>query len=440
MIREEKADGSTIGREFDNAGRMVAMTDAARRAQDSTLTTARYLYDPLGRRTGKTVRETPRDGGPERVSRVWYGWDGDRLTTTQTDTTRIQTVYLPGSFTPLLRIETTAEELQKATRRSLAEKLQQDGGVTFPPELVALLDRLEGELLSGDISEQSRQWLAQCGLTAERMRNQLEPVHIPQRTLHLYHCDHRGLPLALINEEGQVDWSADYDAWGTLLSENNPHSLVQDLLLPGQQYDEETGLYYNRHRYYNPRQGRYITQDPIGLSGGWNAYIYPLDPVGWIDSIGLAPNKYGHLKNGGYGARPTQPPKPNPSKLPGIAEKLMPKYSIDQASSEPNVFKTFFTAFSPYDYTPYCRKWVKPNLTCTQWDDPSYPGMDTKTARDYLSKEDWPTDKLPVGYTCAEPYLFPDLDDVGGPATAGIDDLAELGVKGAQRIMRGARK
>ena len=152
------------------------------------------------------------------------------------------------------------------------------------------------------------------------------------------------------------------------------------------------------------------TQDPIGLMGGWNGYAYPLDPVSWIDSMGLAPNKYGHLKNGGYGARPTPPSKPNPSKLPGIAEKLMPKYSIDQASSEQNVFKTFFTAFSPYDYTPYCRKWVKPNLTCTQWDDPSYPGMDTKIASNYLPPTDWPADRLPAGYICAEPCLFPDLD------------------------------
>ncbi|MGG7355464.1 RHS repeat-associated core domain-containing protein, partial [Escherichia coli] len=46
--------------------------------------------------------------------------------------------------------------------------------------------------------------------------------------------------------------------------------------LPGQQYDEESGLYYNRHRYYDPLQGRYITQDPIGLKGGWNFYQYPL--------------------------------------------------------------------------------------------------------------------------------------------------------------------
>jgi RHS repeat-associated protein len=279
-------DGSHCHRyHYDHQHRLVQYT---RSQQDSTLTRARYLYDPLGRRTGKVVRETPRDGSPERVCHVWYGWDGDRLTTTQTDTARIQTVYLPGSFTPLLRIETATAELNKSLRRTLAEKLQQDGGVTFPPELVTLLDRLEGELRSGHLSEQSQQWLAQCGLTAERMRNQLEPVHTPQRTIHLYHCDHRSLPLALINEDGKTDWYAEYDVWGNVLSENNPHNLEQHLRLPGQQYDEETGLHYNRHRYYDPRQGRYITQDPIGLAGGWNGYAYPLDPVMGVDPLGLS--------------------------------------------------------------------------------------------------------------------------------------------------------
>ncbi|HAE6952199.1 TPA_asm: RHS repeat-associated core domain-containing protein, partial [Salmonella enterica subsp. enterica serovar Infantis] len=54
-----------------------------------------------------------------------------------------------------------------------------------------------------------------------------------------------------------------------------------------QQYDEETGLYYNRYRYYNPEQGRYISQDPIGLRGGWNLYAYPLNPVTNTDPLGL---------------------------------------------------------------------------------------------------------------------------------------------------------
>ncbi len=57
---------------------------------------------------------------------------------------------------------------------------------------------------------------------------------------------------------------------GLMLNEENPHQLQQLIWLPGQQYDEESGLYYNRYRYYDPLQGRYITQDPIGLAGEWN--------------------------------------------------------------------------------------------------------------------------------------------------------------------------
>ncbi|MBW9588177.1 RHS repeat protein [Escherichia coli] len=108
------------------------------------------------------------------------------------------------------------------------------------------------------------------------------------RKIHLYHCDHRGLPLALISTEGATAWCAEYDEWGNLLNEENPHQLQQLIRLPGQQYDEESGLYYNRHRYYDPLQGRYITQDPIGLKGGWNLYGYQLNPISDIDPLGLS--------------------------------------------------------------------------------------------------------------------------------------------------------
>nr|WP_215197017.1 RHS domain-containing protein [Escherichia coli] len=55
-------------------------------------------------------------------------------------------------------------------------------------------------------------------------------------------CDHRGLPLALVSTEGATEWCAEYDEWGNLLNEENPHQLQQLIRLPGQQYDEESGL------------------------------------------------------------------------------------------------------------------------------------------------------------------------------------------------------
>ncbi len=75
--------------------------------------------------------------------------------------------------------------------------------MTLPAELAVMLGRLERELRQGSVSEESQQWLAQCGLTAEQMAAQLEAEYIPERKLHLYHCDHRGLPQALISPEGK---------------------------------------------------------------------------------------------------------------------------------------------------------------------------------------------------------------------------------------------
>ena len=63
------------------------------------------------------------------------------------------------------------------------------------------------------------------------------------------------------------------------------------LRFQGQYCDAETGLHYNRHRYYDPQMGRFTTQDPISLAGGVNLYQYAPNPVGYIDPFGLAKNK-----------------------------------------------------------------------------------------------------------------------------------------------------
>ena len=63
--------------------------------------------------------------------------------------------------------------------------------------------------------------------------------------------------------------------------------IEQNLRFQGQYYDEETGLHYNRFRYYDPNVGRFVSQDPIGLAGGNNYYTYAPNPIAWIDLFGL---------------------------------------------------------------------------------------------------------------------------------------------------------
>jgi len=101
--------------------------------------------------------------------------------------------------------------------------------------------------------------------------------------------DHLGTPRAMFDEEGQIAWRAQLDVWGACRTDVMTASCPWRW--PGQYEDEETGLYYNRFRYYDPRAGRYISKDPIGLAGGLNAYAYVADPNGSADPLGLARKK-----------------------------------------------------------------------------------------------------------------------------------------------------
>ncbi|MDD0815431.1 RHS domain-containing protein [Curvibacter sp. HBC28] len=104
-----------------------------------------------------------------------------------------------------------------------------------------------------------------------------------------YHCNHLGTPLALIDvETAKIIWHAEFDPWGLMKSEYNPYNIDQPIRMQGQQRDQETGLFYNRYRYYIPRVGRYVTQDPVGLQGGVHLYQYAsTNPLQWTDPLGL---------------------------------------------------------------------------------------------------------------------------------------------------------
>nr|WP_283248042.1 RHS repeat-associated core domain-containing protein [Delftia sp. PE138] len=106
--------------------------------------------------------------------------------------------------------------------------------------------------------------------------------------IHHYNCDHLGTPMALTDQTGQVAWAAKLDPWGNVLQEYNPQCMHQAIRLPGPHHNKETGLYYNRHRYYDPVVGSYVNQDPIGLMGGMNKFRYGnARPLEFIDPLGL---------------------------------------------------------------------------------------------------------------------------------------------------------
>jgi len=122
------------------------------------------------------------------------------------------------------------------------------------------------------------------------LREQLEKQEQTQQTpitVRHYHCDHLGTPLALTDQNQQIVWAAKLDPWGNVEQEFNAHNIDQAIRLPGQHHDKETGLYYNRHRYYDPSIGSYVNQDPIGLIGGVNKSIYVSNAIQLIDPLGL---------------------------------------------------------------------------------------------------------------------------------------------------------
>ncbi|MDP2371658.1 RHS repeat-associated core domain-containing protein, partial [Rhodoferax sp.] len=110
------------------------------------------------------------------------------------------------------------------------------------------------------------------------------------------HPNHLGAPEAATNAQGQVLWQASYQAFGAARvvgfakASGSPGktSFTLNLRLPGQYQDSETGLHYNRHRYYDPSRGEYLTPDPLGTPDGPNPYAYVrYNPLKYIDPEGL---------------------------------------------------------------------------------------------------------------------------------------------------------
>jgi len=276
--------GTRSGYEWDAFNRMTRATTW------HGVTT--FAYDPLGRRIAKHSHAL--DGAALReTARTTYGWDGDTLAVESSvrkghagGERTVHYVYERNSFVPLVQV-TRSRALRLTPTTDIKALMVGNGGK---------YDRALDPLWNGDFEQEA------------------EPFSKDE--IAFYQCDHLGTPQELTDHEGKVAWSAQYKAWGEAkeaISEAARKAGTRNpIRFQGQYLDDETGLHYNRYRYYDPHSGRLISRDPAGLLGGFNLYSYAPNPIRWVDPLGLAAiwdcksNKWRDSATGRYRGRPTE--------------------------------------------------------------------------------------------------------------------------------------
>lgn len=245
-VIEAKQAGKTLKLTWDNQNRLIR--------SDHNGQVTDYGYDVFGRRLYKKTAN----------ALTLFGWDGDLMIweslKSEHDSFTKHYIYEPDSFVPLLQ-----------------------AGYKGFIQLIETPDYAEYQNKPYSVYKDPV-W-----------RNDTRKNRVDLEQITFYHCDQVGTPQTMTNARGECVWEITQDTWGTALeiksvNQDNPFE-QSNLRFQGQYYDQETGLHYNRYRYYEPHSARYVSKDPIGLNGGFNTSAYVSDPTQWVDPLGLMSEK-----------------------------------------------------------------------------------------------------------------------------------------------------
>jgi RHS repeat-associated protein len=239
-------------------GRLEQLTDARGGRHE-------YAYDALGRRVGKIAVDSSGEAG--QVPCTWFLWDGDAMVG--------ELRQMPAG------LRTGAQWLAGSPQWWQARQGQDAGQsrevvhearfyVYHPESFEPLAMQVRGPVVDGPSDA-----AVERAAAAE---------------LYYYQNDPNGMPVRLRDGEGSVVWEVHYGVTGGV-DHVETRRVDQPLRLQGQYCDEESGLHYNRYRYYDPGTGSFISQDPIGLAGGENPYEFAPNAFTWIDPLGLKGRK-----------------------------------------------------------------------------------------------------------------------------------------------------
>jgi RHS repeat-associated protein len=234
LTSKQASDGETWTYHWNATGHLAEVVRPDR-------SVVSFGYDALGRRISKTFRGQT----------THWVWDGNVPLHEWVEGTLQPTPVLIG--VPAAGVAARREALlTEYLRRGPPERGTTDSPITwlFEPDTFAPLARL----------------------TANRRESIV--------------TDHLGTPITLLDDTGTPTWNANLTTWGDLTLTSG-EAWRCPFRWPGQYEDPETGLHYNRFRYYDPASGQYASQDPIRLLGGSQLHSYVADPHALMDPFGL---------------------------------------------------------------------------------------------------------------------------------------------------------
>ena len=281
LVRQIFSDGSQVHRAADAAGNLFRSAEKTDRvyAKGGVLVrvgTTEIEHDADGNLTKKTLA----DGA------AWkYAWDAHG---------RLASVLRPDGKAVIFSYDAFGRRLSKTFDGQTTEYIWD--GNELVHERVRDAEGPPGRLTS---------WVFEPGTFAPL-------VKIEGRKRFGVVTDHLGTPSLLTTETGRLAWKAQLDIYGVVREEaagiGEEDATANPWRYPGQYEDPETGLYYNRFRYYDPELGRYLSEDPIGLAGGAALFGYVHDPALWRDPFGLkACNVELDTKKSLQASKPTAP-------------------------------------------------------------------------------------------------------------------------------------
>ncbi|MDR5837788.1 RHS repeat-associated core domain-containing protein [Caballeronia sp. LZ034LL] len=294
-----------IGYEYDVSGNLVTRSD-------SRLGVDRYRYDPLGRIVahtdpGQRLRRYVYDAQGDRFSQVrateqgreWHHPDGARWwldaaeqLSERTHPARGVERFTWDVFGRMVGFENTANERWVYRYDALGRRIGKQAADVRPETgqrhrdegartwFLWDGDAMAGEVRRSALGEREARFYVYRQDSFEPLAMQVDDGAC--KRIYFYQNDPNGAPVRLSSADGDIVWETHYSVSGGA-DWCETRKVEQAIRLQGQYFDEESGLHYNRYRYFDPGTGQFISQDPIRLRGGGNPYQFAPNTIAWSD-------------------------------------------------------------------------------------------------------------------------------------------------------------